>query len=143
VFTHLLVPHISLRTDYLTVVVAVFGTTISPHLFFWRAGEDVEDINERENSASLLDEPAAAPREIERIRIDTYVGMGLSNLVALFIDWISAATLHAHGITNVQTSAEAAEALRPLTGGFAFTIFAIGIISAGLPTVPILAGSVA
>jgi NRAMP (natural resistance-associated macrophage protein)-like metal ion transporter len=143
VFLHLLVPRISLRADYLTVVVAVFGTTISPYLFFWQAGEEVEDMNERADSASLLDEPAAAPRELRRIRIDTYVGMGLSNVVALFIVWTTAATLHAHGITNIQTSSQAAEALRPLAGPFAFTVFALGIIGTGLLTVPVLAGSAA
>ena len=143
VFGHLLVPHISLRADYLTVVVAVFGTTISPYLFFWQAGEEVEDMNERADSASLLDEPSAAPRELRRIRIDTYVGMGLSNIVALFIVWTTAATLNAHGITNIQTSSQAAEALRPLAGPFAFTVFALGIIGTGMLTVPVLAGSAA
>jgi NRAMP (natural resistance-associated macrophage protein)-like metal ion transporter len=143
VFLHLLVPHVSWRGDYLTVVVAVFGTTISPYLFFWQAGEEVEDMNERADSASLLDEPAAAPRELRRIRIDTYVGMGFSNIVALFIVWTTAATLHAHGITNIQTSSQAAEALRPLAGRFAFTVFALGIIGTGLLTVPVLAGSAA
>jgi NRAMP (natural resistance-associated macrophage protein)-like metal ion transporter len=143
VFLHLLVPHVSWRGDYLTVVVAVFGTTISPYLFFWQAGEEVEDMNERADSASLLDEPAAAPRELRRIRIDTYVGMGFSNIVALFIVWTTAATLHAHGITTIQTSSQAAEALRPLAGRFAFTVFALGIIGTGLLTVPVLAGSAA
>ena len=143
VFMHLLVPQISWRGDYLTVVVAIFGTTISPYLFFWQAGEEVEDMNERVDSASLLDEPSAAPRELRRIRIDTYVGMGLSNIVALFIVWTTAATLHAHGITNIQTSSQAAEALRPLAGPFAFTVFALGIIGTGLLTVPVLAGSAA
>jgi len=143
VLVHLLLPRVSLRGDYLTVVVAVFGTTISPYLFFWQAGEEVEDMNERADSASLLDEPAAAPRELRRIRIDTYVGMGLSNIVALFIVWTTAATLHAHGITTIQTSSQAAEALRPLAGRFAFTLFALGIIGTGLLTVPVLAGSAA
>jgi Mn2+/Fe2+ NRAMP family transporter len=143
VFAHLLLPHLSLRGDDLTVVVAVFGTTISPYLFFWQAGEEVEDMNERADSASLLDEPAAAPREMRRIRIDTYVGMAFSNIVALFIVLTTAATLHAHGITDIQTSAQAAEALRPLAGRFAFTVFALGIIGTGLLTVPVLAGSAA
>ena len=143
VFLHLLVPHLSLRADYLTVVVAVFGTTISPYLFFWQAGEEVEDMNERVDSASLLDEPAAGPREMRRIRADTYVGMAFSNIVALFIMLTTAATLYAHGITNITTSAQAAEALRPLAGPFAFTVFALGIIGTGLLTVPVLAGSAA
>jgi Mn2+/Fe2+ NRAMP family transporter len=100
-------------------------------------------MNERADSASLLDEPAPAPREMRRIRIDTYVGMAFSNIVALFIVLTTAATLHAHGITNIQTSAQAAEALRPLAGRFAFTVFALGIIGTGLLTVPVLAGSAA
>jgi len=143
VLLHLVVPHILLRADYLTVVVAVFGTTISPYLFFWQAGEEVEDMNERVDSSSLLDTPAAAPAEMRRIRIDTYVGMGFSNLVALFIVLTTAATLNAHGISNIQTSAQAAEALRPLAGRFAFIVFALGIIGTGLLTVPVLAGSAA
>ncbi|MBW4021892.1 MAG: divalent metal cation transporter [Proteobacteria bacterium] len=143
VFLHLLVPHVSLRADYLTVVVAVFGTTISPYLFFWQAGEEVEDMNERAGSASLLDAPSNAPRELRRIQIDTYVGMAFSNIVALFIMLTTAATLYAHGITNIATSAQAAAALRPLAGRFASTVFALGIIGTGLLTVPVLAGSAA
>jgi NRAMP (natural resistance-associated macrophage protein)-like metal ion transporter len=139
----LVLPHISFKADYLTVVVAVFGTTISPYLFFWQASEEVEDMNERPDSASLLDKPADAPREMRRIRIDTYVGMALSNVVALFIVLTTAATLHAHGITNIETSSQAAEALKPLAGRFAFTIFALGIIGTGLLTLPVLAGSAA
>lgn len=139
----LVVPHTVWRADYFTIVVAIFGTTISPYLFFWQAGEEVEDMNERANSTSLLEDPAAAPREFARIRIDTYLGMGFSNLVAIFIVWTTAATLHAHGITTIDTAAEAAEALRPLAGPFAFTIFALGIIGTGLLAVPVLAGSAA
>lgn len=140
---HLVVPNISLQADYLTVVVAVFGTTISPYLFFWQAGEEVEDVQERPEAKPLLDAPNQAPAEFERIRIDTYVGMGFSNLIALFIMLTTAATLNAHGITDIQTSAQAAEALRPLAGRFAFTIFALGIIGTGLLALPVLAGSAA
>ena len=140
---HLVVPHISLQADYLTVVVAVFGTTISPYLFFWQAGEEVEDVQERPEAKPLLDAPSQAPAEFERIRIDTYVGMGFSNLIALFIMLTTAATLNAHGITDIQTSSQAAEALRPLAGRFAFTIFALGIIGTGLLALPVLAGSAA
>jgi Mn2+/Fe2+ NRAMP family transporter len=136
-------PRISLSSDYLTVVVAVFGTTISPYLFFWQASEEVEDMALHGHAASLIDAPAAAPAEIRRIRLDTYVGMAFSNLVALFIVWTTAATLHAHGITDIQTSAQAAEALRPLAGRFAFTVFALGIIGTGLLALPVLAGSAA
>jgi len=139
----MVVPHITLSSDYITVVVAVFGTTISPYLFFWQAGEEVENLAERPEAQSLLASPSQAPKEMSRIRIDTYVGMGFSNLVALFIVLTAAATLHAHGDTDIQTSAQAAEALRPLAGRFAFTIFALGIIGTGLLALPVLAGSAA
>ena len=139
----MVVPHITFSADYLTVVVAMFGTTISPYLFFWQASEEVEDVAERTEAKPLLDAPLQAPNEMRRIRIDTYVGMGLSNLVALFIVLTAAATLHAHGHTDIQTSSQAAEALRPLAGRFAFTIFALGIIGTGLLALPVLAGSAA
>ena len=139
----MVVPHISFSASYLTVVVAVFGTTISPYLFFWQAGEEMEDIAERPGAKALLDSPAAAPHELARIRIDTYVGMAFSNLVALFIVLTTAATLHAHGITTIETSAQAAEALRPLAGRFASGVFALGIIGTGLLALPVLAGSAA
>ena len=139
----MVVPHISFSASYLTVVVAVFGTTISPYLFFWQAGEEVEDIAERPGAKALLDSPAAAPHELARIRIDTYVGMAFSNLVALFIMLTTAATLHAHNITTIETSAQAAEALRPLAGRFASGVFALGIIGTGLLALPVLAGSAA
>jgi NRAMP (natural resistance-associated macrophage protein)-like metal ion transporter len=139
----LVVPHPAWGADYFTIVVAIFGTTISPYLFFWQAGEEVEDMNERANSSSLLDDPAAAPRELARIRLDTYLGMGFSNIVAIFIVWTTAATLHAHGVTTINSAAQAAEALRPFAGPFAFTIFALGIIGTGLLAVPVLAGSAA
>ena len=140
---HMVLPQITFSAGYLTVVVAVFGTTISPYLFFWQAGEEVEDLSERPEASALLDAPEQAPRELRRIRIDTYVGMALSNIVALFIVLTAAATLHAHGVTDVQTSAQAAEALRPLAGRFAFTLFALGIIGTGLLALPVLAGSAA
>ena len=143
VAVHMVLPRITVSADYLTVVVAVFGTTISPYLFFWQASEEVEDVAERPEASPLLDAPEQAPREMRRIRIDTYVGMALSNIVALFIMLTAAATLHAHGHTDVQTSADAAEALRPLAGRFAFTIFALGIIGTGLLALPVLAGSAA
>ena len=139
----LVLPDISLSGDYLTVVVAVFGTTISPYLFFWQAGEEVE--NEREDPACqpLKDEPAQAPFQMERMRLDTMVGMGFSNVIALFIMLTTAATLNAHGHTDIQTSAQAAEALRPIAGKFAFVIFALGIVGTGLLALPVLAGSAA
>jgi Mn2+/Fe2+ NRAMP family transporter len=143
VLEHLVVPHISLAPGYLTVVVAVLGTTISPYLFFWQAQEEVEDLKENPTARPLLRAPGQAPIELRRIRLDTWVGMGLSNIVALFIIVTTAATLHAHGITNIQTSSQAAKALEPVAGRFVFEVFALGIIGTGLLAVPVLAGSAA
>jgi len=140
---HLFVPDISLKGKYLTVVVAVFGTTISPYLFFWQAGEEVEDERENPRAHPLKTSPAEAPRELARIRLDTWIGMAFSNLIALCIVLTTAATLNTHGITDIQTSSQAAEALRPIAGRFAFTVFAIGIIGTGLLALPVLAGSAA
>jgi NRAMP (natural resistance-associated macrophage protein)-like metal ion transporter len=139
----ILFPHLKFSGDYLTVIVAVLGTTISPYLFFWQAGEEVEKEKEDDNAQPLKIAPAQAPAEMQRIRWDTYVGMAFSNLVALAIVITTAATLHAHGVTNVTTSSQAAEALKPIAGNFAFTVFAIGIIGTGLLAVPVLAGSAA
>ncbi|HVY33762.1 MAG TPA: divalent metal cation transporter, partial [Caulobacteraceae bacterium] len=128
----LVVPHILFKADYLTVVVAILGTTISPYLFFWQAEEEVEDVQERPDAKPLVRAPQQAKAEFRRIRWDTYIGMGFSNLVALFIVISTAATLHAHGVTDIQTSSQAAEALRPIAGPFVFLIFATGIIGTGL-----------
>jgi NRAMP (natural resistance-associated macrophage protein)-like metal ion transporter len=136
-------PSLSLKTDYIVAVVAVLGTTISPYLFFWQAGEEVEDEEERPEATPLKRAPQQAPAELSRIRIDTYLGMALSNLIALFIIITTAATLNAHGVTDIQTSSQAAEALRPIAGAFAFAVFAAGIIGTGLLTLPVLAGSAA
>ena len=140
---HLVLPHISLAGGYLTVVVAVFGTTISPYLFFWQAAEEVEDEKEDPTAKPLIKAPKQAPVQMARMQIDTLVGMGISNIIALFIMLTTAATLNAHGVTDIQTSSQAAEALRPIAGRFAFTIFALGIIGTGLLAVPVLAGSAA
>ena len=140
---HTILPHITWKADYFLTVVAVFGTTISPYLFFWQAEEEVEDQQQHRGAKPLRRAPAQAPNEIRRIEIDTYFGMGLSNLIALFIVVTTAATLNIHGITDIGTSAEAAEALRPLAGDFAFAIFAAGIIGTGLLALPVLAGSAA
>ena len=137
----LIVPRIGWSAAYLTSVVALLGTTISPYLFFWQAEEEVEEVKERPDAKPLERAPEQAPPEFQRIRIDTYVGMGLSNAVALFIIVTTAATLHAHGVTDIQTSSQAAEALRPIAGRFAFLIFAIGIIGTGLLALPVLAAS--
>ncbi len=139
----LVVPHIEFSGAYLTVIVAVFGTTISPYLFFWQAAEEVEDQIEDPDAAPLVKAPEQAPRELARIKLDTIVGMGFSNLIALFIMLTTAATLHAHNVTDIETSAQAAEALRPIAGNFAFAIFALGIVGTGLLAVPVLAGSAA
>ena len=124
-------------------LVAILGTTISPYLFFWQAEEEVEEEQEKPEKSPLLEAPRQAPGEFYRIRIDTYAGMALSNLVALFIVITTAATLHAHGVNDIQTSAQAAEALRPIAGPFAFVLFAAGIIGTGLLALPVLAGSAA
>ncbi|MDB5450082.1 MAG: Mn2+/Fe2+ transporter, partial [Phenylobacterium sp.] len=112
----LVAPHIDWTPAYLTTLVAILGTTISPYLFFWQAEEEVEEVKERDGALPLARAPQQARTELKRIRLDTYLGMGLSNVVALFIILTTAATLHAHGVTNIQTSAQAAEALRPIAG---------------------------
>jgi NRAMP (natural resistance-associated macrophage protein)-like metal ion transporter len=138
---HLVVPNIAWQATYFTVVVALLGTTISPYLFFWQAEEEVEEVKERDHAKPLERAPEQAKPELRRIRIDTYVGMIFSNLVALFIIMSTAATLHAHGVTNIETSSQAAEALKPIAGPFVFLIFGLGIIGTGLLAVPVLAGS--
>jgi NRAMP (natural resistance-associated macrophage protein)-like metal ion transporter len=139
--SHLVVPHIAWTASYLTVVVAVFGTTISPYLFFWQAEEEVEKEEENPRAAPLKRAPKQAAFELERIRLDTWIGMGFSNLIALCIVLTTAATLNAHGITDIQTSSQAAEALRPIAGDFAFAVFAMGIIGTGMLALPVLSGS--
>lgn len=138
-----LVPTFSTQTAFWSMVVAILGTTISPYLFFWQASQEAEDIKAVPERKPLLRRPGQALDAFERIRVDTYVGMALSNLVALAIIITTAATLHRSGITDIQTSAQAAEALRPVAGSFAFAIFAMGIIGTGLLCVPVLAGSAA
>jgi NRAMP (natural resistance-associated macrophage protein)-like metal ion transporter len=137
------VPQVSWQQDYIVVIVAVMGTTISPYLFFWQASEEAEDEHVNQAEHPLIDHPEEARGEIRRIEIDTYIGMGLAHLVAFFIIVTTAATLHAHGIADVQTSEQAAEALRPIAGEFAFIVFALGILGTGLLAVPVLAGSAA
>jgi NRAMP (natural resistance-associated macrophage protein)-like metal ion transporter len=137
------IPTFSTSKEFWTTVVAIFGTTISPYLFFWQASEEVEEIRDVSERRPLRKVPSQALDATDRIVKDTYVGMAFSNLVALAIMITTAATLHASGITNIQTSGQAAEALKPVAGEFAFAIFAIGIIGTGLLAVPILAGSAA
>ena len=137
------VPNFSWQTDYITTVVGVLGTTITPYCFFWQSSEEAEEMRIDPAAERLVDHPEQAKAAIGRIQIDTYFGMGLSNLIGLFIIITTAATLHVHGITDIQTSAQAAEALRPIAGAFAFYVFAAGIIGIGLLSVPVLAGSCA
>lgn len=138
----LVVPRIEGK-EAITTIVALFGTTISPYLFFWQTAQEVEEIDEDPEAEPLEKAPEQAPREMRRMRIDTLVGMGFSNLIALAIIVATAATLHASGKTEIGTAAEAAEALRPVAGHFAFGLFAMGIIGTGLLAVPVLAGSTA
>ncbi len=137
-----LVPTFNFDKDHAMALVAIFGTTISPYLFFWQAGQEVEEQHRR-HVKPLMVTPKTAGMELKRIRTDTLVGMGFSHLTALFIIIATAATLHAQGITNVTSAAQAAEALRPIAGQFAFALFAVGIIGTGLLAVPVLAGSAA
>lgn len=138
----LVVPEIELTAAYATAFVAILGTTISPYLFFWQAAQEIEE-ERRHHAKPLYVTPKDQGPELKRIRDDTLIGMAFSTIVSLAIVFATAATLHAHGITNIETSAQAAEALRPLAGSFAFALFAIGIIGTGLLAVPILAGSAA
>ena len=137
------IPTFSPKLEFWTTVVAILGTTISPYLFFWQASQEVEDIGAVRARKPLLQAPEQGPDATERIRLDTYVGMAFSNLVSLAIMVTTAATLHAAGKTDIQTSSQAAEALKPVAGEFAFAIFALGIIGTGFLAVPVLAGSAA
>ena len=139
--TSMLLPTLDYSSSYLTLVVAVFGTTITPYLFFWQSTQEAEDVIANPDAQPLLLAPEQAKSEVSRIRFDTWVGMGFSNLIGIFIILTTAATLHANGITDIQTSSQAAEALRPLAGPLAFVVFALGIIGTGLLAVPILAAS--
>jgi NRAMP (natural resistance-associated macrophage protein)-like metal ion transporter len=136
-----LLPHIELSREYLTAVVAVLGTTISPYLFFWQASQEVEEVRANHGEKPLKRAPSQAQEQLGRIRIDTYLGMALSNVVAFSIILTAAATLHAHGIREISTSAQAAKALEPLAGRFAFLLFVCGIVGTGLLAVPVLAAS--
>lgn len=134
-------PKLELTAPYLTTVVGVFGTTISPYLFFWQASQEVEEQNLNPHFHALKSDPQSVKANFRRIKIDTIFGMGFSNLVAFFIILTAAATLHVHGPIDIQSSADAAKALRPLAGEFAFFLFSLGIIGTGLLAVPVLAGS--
>ena len=133
--------HPPLTESAATTVVAIFGTTISPYLFFWQSAQEVEEVDQRPDEHPLIDRPHEGPQAISRIRIDTIAGMLMSNLIALAIRIATATTLNQHGITNINSAADAASALKPIAGRFAFALFSLGIIGTGLLAVPVLAGS--
>lgn len=133
-------PKLSLDSDTATMVVAIFGTTISPYLFFWQASEEVEEMK---GGPSLLEDATNSGSELRRLRWDTWSGMFYSNVTSYFIILATAVTLNVAGVTDIETAAQAASALRPLTGDFAFVLFATGILGVGLIGVPVLAGSAA
>lgn len=137
-----LIPDFAFDAPHATALVAVLGTTISPYLFFWQSSQEAED-GRRRHVPPLGSRPGSAAPELARMRFDTIIGMGVSNLIALAIILATAATLNANGVTDIETSSQAAEALRPVAGDFAFALFALGIIGTGLLAVPILAGSAA
>ena len=136
-----LLPNLSLNPDYLQALVAVFGTTISPYLFFWQSSEEVEEIESMPQEKALKQAPSQAPEQLKRIKIDTYLGMALSNLIAYFIILTVAATLNAHGQKNIDSAEQAAQALQPIAGRFASLLFSLGIIGTGLLALPVLAGA--
>jgi NRAMP (natural resistance-associated macrophage protein)-like metal ion transporter len=138
-----LIPSLQFDTKYIVAIVAVLGTTISPYLFFWQSSQEAEDVREDPKAKPLKQAPKQAPTELRRIRIDTYLGMFVSNAIGWFIIISVAATLNAHGVKDIQTASQAAEALRPIAGVFAFALFALGIIGTGMLAVPVLAGSAA
>jgi len=138
-----LIPKITWSADYFTTIVAILGTTISPYLFFWQASQEAEDQRVDASKQPLVERHYGAQKEFNRIRADTIVGMAFSNLIALSIIINAAATLHAAGKTDIQSSAQAAEALRPIAGAFAEVVFALGIVGTGLLAIPVLAGATA
>ena len=131
------------QSGYFTALIAVLGTTISPYLFFWQASEEAEDVRTTAADRPLKKKPQQAPVQLERIRVDTMVGMACSNIVAFFIMLTTAATLHAHGQIDIQTATQAAKAIEPLAGRLTFLLFAAGIVGTGMLAVPVLAGSAA
>jgi Mn2+/Fe2+ NRAMP family transporter len=127
----------------MAALIAVLGTTISPYLFFWQSAEEVEEMKSAPKEKPLKTEPQRAPAQLQRIKIDTYLGMALSNVIAYFIILTVAATLHVKGKTDIDTAAQAAQALRPIAGAFASLLFNLGIVGTGLLAVPVLGGSAA
>ncbi|MBC6982333.1 divalent metal cation transporter [Caulobacter sp. 17J80-11] len=138
----LVIPEIQWNAAYAMAMVAILGTTISPYLFFWQAAQEIEEQH-RHHAKPLCVTPREAGPEFRRIRVDTLTGMAFSTVISVAIVFATAATLNANGVTDITTSAQAAEALRPIAGPFAFALFAVGIIGTGLLAVPVLAGSAA
>ena len=136
-------PRFAIDKATVTAVVAILGTTISPYLFFWQASQEVEDLDACDEDRPLLDAPHQAAEQLHRIGVDTYLGMGASNVVAFFIILTTAATLHAHGVHDIESATQAAQALKPVAGSLASALFAMGIVGTGLLAVPVLAGSAA
>ncbi len=136
-----LLPHISFTRPALIAVVAILGTTISPYMFFWQASEEVEEQRQAPDEQALLKSPEQGNRQLGTMRTGTWIGMAFSNVVGFFIILTAAVVLNAHGIKDIQTTSQAAEALRPVAGRFAFLLFSLGIIGTGLLAVPVLAGS--
>ncbi len=141
VVAHTVWPHLKMNAAAATVVVGIFGTTISPYLFFWQASEEVEDMDAKASAGPLNQNKRQAKRELRRIRWDTWSGMLYSNITAYFIILATGVTLNVSGITDIETATQAASALKPLAGNFAFMLFALGILGVGLIGVPVLAGS--
>ena len=138
-----LMPKLSLNTETAAMVVGIFGTTISPYLFFWQASQEVEDMNMSSSKPLLIEKKEKASEELRRIQWDTWSGMFYSNIAAYFIILATGVTLNVSGVHDISTAAQAAEALRPLAGNFAFLLFAIGLLAVGLIALPVLAGSAA
>jgi NRAMP (natural resistance-associated macrophage protein)-like metal ion transporter len=136
-------PAVFRSKEAITTIVAIFGTTISPYLFFWQAAQEVEEVEHDPAAKPLKSAPRQAKRELRRIRLDTFVGMAVSNLIAIAIMIATAATLHAQEKTEITTAADAAKALEPAAGQFAFLLFTLGIVGTGLLSIPVLAGSAA
>ncbi|HNJ84019.1 MAG TPA: divalent metal cation transporter [Piscinibacter sp.] len=144
VLTRTLMPTLAGGGSYWTMVVAVLGTTISPYLFFWQAAQESEQRQQLERSGGVpVQSRAFMAEHLYRIKLDTVFGMLFSNLIAFCVMLATAITLNGHGITEIQTTRDAALALRPIAGDFAFALFALGVIGTGMLAVPVLAGSAA
>jgi Mn2+/Fe2+ NRAMP family transporter len=139
----LALPNVEWNSETLMMIVAIFGTTISPYLFFWQASQEAEEVQDHDDEEPLKCDPMEGRVELKRIGVDTLIGMAASNIVALSIIFTTAATLNANGVVDIRTSADAAEALKPFAGDYASLVFALGIVGTGLLAVPVLAGSAA